>query len=687
MKGKKLVIAVILALIVCLVLIPTCAFADGEQSVQQSAAGEGGSDNGAGNTTPGDNGAGDTTPGDKEAADPASGDNSSNDQSVDGDETKGEETIVEETKGNETEESKVVEEGTSGAENVPLQPESGSSFKVILSYGDKSVELNDLKGGEQNDLAAIVSQLGIEGDIESAKSDAEELFYAADGKLVTSQKFATKQTLTLVVGGVEYVIDVLDDETVTSSQALIKAVNTDNNKIILGNDIKLEAELTIESGKTITIDLNGKTLTNKEGEHTIVNKGNLTIIDSVGGGVVDNVSHGKGALVNVGTATLNGGSFTRSQESGKGGNTWYNIKNHGTLTINEGVAVKQNDQFSSLINNGWYNAGGSSANDYVKHTGDAVAKLTINGGTFSGGVNTVKNDDYGELEINDGTFSNTQYVVQNWNVTKINGGTFTTTSATVLINGFCDNSADKGELIINGGTFNAANGGNGGLFDRGPNSFEGKGTLTINGGTFNGKVNIDEQPYKTTINSGVYTDENVTKFVDTDNVAILTANGKTAIVSGDEDESIKIIIDEAMKSGKPLVIENLLLDSSVSAPEGLTIVNNSGNTIYINGVAVKPGMSYTVPAAPAAAPLSAKYFVIEGKNAEWTKGSNADLKFVLNSKDVVKVLIDGAEVEFTVAEDGTVTIAAAVIEALEAGTHEIEFIFADGSCKTTFTVK
>ena len=80
MKGNKLVIAVILALIVCLVLIPTCAFADGEQLVQQSAAGEGGSDNGAGDTSPGDNDEGQNLPdsGDNGAADPASGDNSSN---------------------------------------------------------------------------------------------------------------------------------------------------------------------------------------------------------------------------------------------------------------------------------------------------------------------------------------------------------------------------------------------------------------------------------------------------------------------------------------------------------------------------------------------------------------------------------------------------------------------------------
>ena len=132
-------------------------------------------------------------------------------------------------------------------------------------------------------------------------------------------------------------------------------------------------------------------------------------------------------------------------------------------------------------------------------------------------------------------------------------------------------------------------------------------------------------------------------------------------------------------------------------PEGVKFVNKSGKTLIINGVEVKDGTEYTVPASDpkpaeetkttsaavtAFAPLSAKYFALEGKAQQWTDG---DLEFVLNSNAVVKVLIDGVEVEFTVAEDGTVTIASAVIEALEAGTHEIQFIFADGSCMTTFT--
>ena len=47
--------------------------------------------------------------------------------------------------------------------------------------------------------------------------------------------------------------------------------------------------ITIPEDKTITLNLNGQTLTNAEGKHTITNEGTLTI---VGTGTVDNVSHG-----------------------------------------------------------------------------------------------------------------------------------------------------------------------------------------------------------------------------------------------------------------------------------------------------------------------------------------------------------------------------------------------------------
>ena len=67
--------------------------------------------------------------------------------------------------------------------------------------------------------------------------------------------------------------------------------------------------------------------------NTITNNGTLTIEDSVGGGVVDNVSHGRAAIYNNGTiAEIKGGKFTRSVDNSTDatsakGNSWYVVFN------------------------------------------------------------------------------------------------------------------------------------------------------------------------------------------------------------------------------------------------------------------------------------------------------------------------------------------------------------------------
>ena len=117
-------------------------------------------------------------------------------------------------------------------------------------------------------------------------------------------------------------------------------------------------DIVIPEGAELTLNLNGKTLANHE-NHTITNKGTLTI---TGDGTVDNVTHARAAIQNEpgGNVVLNGGAYTRSKENGQnaeasGGNSYYNIVNHGTMEINSGVSVTQNGQFSSMIENGWYN--------------------------------------------------------------------------------------------------------------------------------------------------------------------------------------------------------------------------------------------------------------------------------------------------------------------------------------------
>ena len=255
----------------------------------------------------------------------------------------------------------------------------------------------------------------------------------------------------------------------------VKTIDELNAAIIAAGEtettIKLAADITgdvvVPEGVNITIDLNGKKIKNSVG-HTIMNNGTLTI---EGEGTVDNITHGKAALYNKGTVTLNGGTFDRTQENGRsdsssGGNSYYTIKNVGNMTINEGVNVltaKGNGElgrFSSLVANGYYNG-----TTYDNDKGEEKPTLTINNGTFSGGLNTIKNDDCAELTINNGTFKNFyQATVQNHNIATINGGTYKAASDASstgketygVYNCGCGANIDLGTLTVTGGIFEGA---------------------------------------------------------------------------------------------------------------------------------------------------------------------------------------------------------------------------------------
>ena len=254
-------------------------------------------------------------------------------------------------------------------------------------------------------------------------------------------------------------------KTIDELSAAITAAGETETTIKLAADIT--GDVVVPEKANITIDLNGKKITNSVG-HTIMNNGTLTI---KGEGTVDNITHGKAALYNKGTVTLNGGTFDRTQENGKsdsssGGNSYYTIKNVGNMTINEGVNVltaKGNGElgrFSSLVANGYYNG-----TTYDNDKGVDNPALIINNGTFSGGLNTIKNDDRAELTINNGTFKNFyQATVQNHNIATINGGTYKAASDASstgketygVYNCGCGANIDLGTLTVTGGIFEGA---------------------------------------------------------------------------------------------------------------------------------------------------------------------------------------------------------------------------------------
>ena len=257
-------------------------------------------------------------------------------------------------------------------------------------------------------------------------------------------------------------------------------ITLDNGAYVMSGDTT--ATIKVPNGKNATLDLNGKTLTNKTGEHTIIveNGATLTI---TGNGIVDNVSHGKAAVYNEGTVTLAGGTFKRSVEKGTyspysgNGNSWYTIANYGTMEINTGVTVKNAGGYSSMIRNG---SDRVTANCY----------LTIKGGNFTGGVNTVKNDSFGVLTINGGNFSNTaQYVIMNWNKAEITAGTFQTldtASAVLFTSAYGADDNTVGKLTISGGEFKHASDTQEMIVDHYDES--NKGNAVVTGGKFDADI-------------------------------------------------------------------------------------------------------------------------------------------------------------------------------------------------------
>ena len=139
-------------------------------------------------------------------------------------------------------------------------------------------------------------------------------------------------------------------------------------------------------------------------------------MDSVGGGVVDNVSHGRAALYNNGTITeIKGGKFTRSVDNSTdsesaNGNSWYVVYNAEGATI-------------SKISNGEFLALGHFSSLFS----NCGTIDEISGGTFTQDHFIAFKNEGTVNKISGGVFSSAdESCIQNWGtIGEICGGTIT----------------------------------------------------------------------------------------------------------------------------------------------------------------------------------------------------------------------------------------------------------------------
>ena len=363
----------------------------------------------------------------------------------------------------------------------------------------------------------------------------------------------------------------IDERYYPTIQAAINNAGKDITVTLLKNT---NEDIVIPEDAELTLDLNGRTLTNVSG-HTITNNGTLTI---TGDGTVDNVTHGKAALVNYGTAVVENVTLKRSQEAGvdagnNGGNSYYTLENYGVMTIEDGATVENTGAYSSMVHNGW--ADGS------KNTDGKNSVLTINGGTFNGGLNTIKNDDYGELTINDGTFTSMfQAAFLNWNIATVNGGTFNAESASsgAILNGYINDSMDQGELTINGGTFNAGGQNTVIATMNGAHS----GDIEITGGTLNGSIVLTDSKdgAQLTITQDAKINGNVTNSGKAD-VAITDGATVSGQVSNDTDGTMSVVNSTVGSVPEGTTAETIVIVNSTV--DGTLTTNTAENAAVMVG--------------------------------------------------------------------------------------------------------
>ena len=230
-----------------------------------------------------------------------------------------------------------------------------------------------------------------------------------------------------------------------SETELNSAISANNPYIVLGCDIQLTSHVSIPGGKTLTIDLNGKTLSRNlssidSNGHVIevYTDGTLTVKDSgEGGKIKGGRANNGGGICNYGTLYFQGGTITDcmansdAADSGRGGA----IVNHGTMVMSGGT----------LLGCWGKDCGGVWNDGNLTITGGAISGNTSNAG--GGGV-----VNYSTATITGGTIYNNTATTRGGGIW--NGGTLTLNGSSATINVIGNHCTTNGGGLWNRGTVN-----------------------------------------------------------------------------------------------------------------------------------------------------------------------------------------------------------------------------------------
>ena len=360
-------------------------------------------------------------------------------------------------------ESIIMVAGGGGGASYDMEPGSGGGFKGGRTDYTSSYESSLLSGyafGQGQDGDGAANSDGVAGggggyyggyanNVDSKSSGTGGSGYNCNSRVTNNYMYGYN----VEVSSTMYIINYLQEKedflevngvTYNSIDAAVAAIEeTGTIKVIKNTTLQFSG--TITSGKTITFDLNGHTLTMTQ---PIVNEGNLTIIDSTNTtGTIDNKKNNtinnKGTLV-VDNVTLK--STNSSTIYGGSGSGTITLQNNPTIisTSSNGIYVDSAQQI--IMNSGTIQAG----NVGIGLNG-ANSKFEMNGGSITSSSHGVYHQGTGTIvTINDGEIKSTSQ-------SGIYRDNWSTPYATVTVNGGTVTGAEYGirtlyeNVYVNGG--------------------------------------------------------------------------------------------------------------------------------------------------------------------------------------------------------------------------------------------
>ncbi len=380
-------------------------------------------------------------------------------------------------------------------------------------------------------------------------------------------------------------------------QSAIDACNG-GETIFINKDITLVRTTTVENGKNITLNLNGKKILSFVTENTITNNGTLTIIDETedegkgqiiayGSNILNNETEGTltlktdilsnnptSCIENKGTLEINGGNINIENTASGSSSEYRNIygihnTESGTMTFKSGSININNTNGSNVKRYGIYNDGTGTIimkEGNISETGsytygiynNVEGKVNVEGGTISGEYG-IYNNNSGTITIEGGDISSSNSAIYNKSTgtVEIREGSVISSSSTTISNGSTGTinitgstitsnyyaiSNSKGTVNISAGNISSTSTSSSAI------SNSSNGILTITGGTITSKgtstsYGTISNSATATILGGTITSEN----------GIGISNGRTLTIGNNEGE---VNIDSPVITGKTYGVSN-----------------------------------------------------------------------------------------------------------------------------------